>query len=69
MCTISIDVDEKVLRQANPNLDNIVTIRQWAQRLVDLSTKEMLGEDTETMDIEAARAMVHEAIREEYAMP
>ena len=38
MCTISIDVDEKVLRQANPNLDNIVTIRQWAQRLVDLST-------------------------------
>ena len=45
MCTISIDVDEKVLRQANPNLDNIVAIRQWAQRLVDLSTKEMLGED------------------------
>lgn len=32
MCTISIDVDEKALRQANPNLDNIVAIRQYYHR-------------------------------------
>ena len=32
MCTISIDVDEKLLRQANPNLDNIVAICQYYHR-------------------------------------
>ena len=32
MCAISIDVDEKLLRQANPNLDNIVAICQYYHR-------------------------------------
>ncbi len=52
----------------NLNLFDMTAIRNWAQRLIDHRIKEMLSEDTETMDIEEDRAMVHAAIHEEYAI-
>lgn len=68
MCTVTVDIDEKALRGVNPNLSDMAAIRNWAQWLIDYRIKEMLSEDTETMDIEEARAMVHAAIHEEYAI-
>ena len=68
MCTVTVDIDEKTLRDVNPNLSNIDAIREWVQQLIDCRIQEMLEQDTETMSIEEARAMVHAAIHEEYAL-
>ena len=35
MCTVTIDIDEKTLRNVNPNLSDMVALRKWAQKLVD----------------------------------
>ena len=35
MCTVTIDIDEKTLRDVNPNLSDIAAIREWAQQLID----------------------------------
>ena len=69
MCMISINVDEAALRDMRPELNSTDAIRNWAQELVNLRILQMELEDTETMSIEEARAMVHAAIREEYAKP
>ena len=69
MCTVSIKVDEALLRDVLPELDNTVAIRLWAQELINLRIQELINEDEETMDIEEAREMVHETIRKEYALP
>ena len=68
MCTVTVDIDEKTLRDVNPNLSDVAAIREWVQQLIDSRIREMLEEDTETMSIEEARAMVHAAIHEEYAL-
>ena len=52
-----------------PEIDSTAAIRLWAQELIDLRLREMRAEDEETMSIEEARAMVHETIRKEYALP
>ena len=49
--------------------DSTAAIRLWAQELVNLRIQELINEDEETMDIEEARAMVHETISKEYALP
>ena len=69
MCTVSINVDEAALRDMCPEIDSTAAIRLWAQELIDLRLREMRAEDEETMSIEEARAMVHETIRKEYALP
>lgn len=69
MCVVSINVDEATLRDMRPELNNTAAIRRWAQELIDQRIRQMEYEDTETMSIEEARAMVHAAIREEYAKP
>ena len=69
MCTINIQVDEALLRDVKPELDSTAAIRLWAQELINLRIQELINEDEETMDIEEARAMVHETIRKEYALP
>ena len=51
-----------------PELDSTAAIRLWAQELVNLRIQELINEDEETMDIEEARAMVHETIKKEYAL-
>ena len=69
MCTVNIQIDEALLRDIKPELDSTAAIRLWAQELVNLRIQELINEDEETMDIEEARAMVHEAISKEYALP
>ena len=41
MCTVSVKVNEALLRGINPHLNSPAAIRQWAQELVDSSIKEM----------------------------
>ncbi len=67
MCVISIKVDEAALRDMCPELNSTAAIRNWAQELVNLRILQMELENTETMSIEDARAMVHAAIHDEYA--
>ena len=67
MCTVSVKVNEEVLRDIRPDLDSTAAIRLWVQQLVDVSIQQMKLEDTETMSLEEARALTHAAIREEYA--
>ena len=64
MCTVMIDIDEKTLRDVDPNLSDIATIRRWVQELVDMRIQQMEF-DTETMSIEEAREMTIAAVREE----
>ncbi len=68
MCTVTVDIDEKTLRDVYPNLSDIAAIREWVQQLIDSRIREMLEEDTETMSIEEARKMTLKAVREEYAL-
>ncbi len=70
MCSITVKVNEEILRKVNPNLNSTAAISQWVQQLVDLHTQEMTEFiDDEYMDIETARNIVLEAVREEYARP
>ena len=69
MCSITGNIDEKVLQDLRPDLDNSAAIRQWVQELIDLHIQQMELEDTETMSLEEARAILHKTVREEYARP
>ena len=51
----------------DPNLSDKTAIRKWVQQLIDLRIQQMELEDNETMDLEEARAMLHETIRKVYA--
>ena len=67
MCTVTVIVDEKALRRANPDLSDMVAIRRWAQQWVDYGFQELLDEEDDVVDLEAAREMLHQTIRDEYA--
>lgn len=67
MCTVSITIDEAVLRDMRPELETTAAIRAWVQNLVDSHLQQMEFEDTETMSIDEAREMTLAAVREEYA--
>ena len=69
MCTVTVRIDEEVLRGVNPSLSDMAAIRRWAQELIDLRIQQMEFGDTETMSIEEAREMTLAAVREEYAWP
>ena len=69
MCTVTVRIDEEVLRGVNPSLSDMAAIRRWAQDLIDLRIQQMEFGDTETMSIEEAREMTLAAVREEYARP
>ena len=69
MCTVTVNVDEAMLKEMNPNLSDKAAIRRWVQELIDLRIQQMESEDTETMSIEEARAMTIAAVRKEYARP
>ena len=66
MCTITVNVDEAMLKEMDPNLSDKTAIRKWVQQLIDLRIQQMELEDNETMDLEEARAMLHETIRKVY---
>ena len=67
MCTVTVNVDEAMLKEMDPNLSDKTAIRKWVQELIDLRIQQMELEDNETMDLEEARAMLHETIRKAYA--
>ena len=67
MCTVTVNVDEAMLKEMDPNLSDKTAIRKWVQELIDLRIQQMELEDNETMDLEEARAMLHETIRKVYA--
>lgn len=67
MCTVSVKVNEDVLRDYLPELENTAAIRKWAQMLIDARLRELVEEDTATMSIEESREMTLAAVREEYA--
>ncbi len=69
MCTVSIDIDEAVIRDLRPELDTTAAIRLWVQELINSRLQQLQMEDEETMDVEEVRAMVHETVRKEYARP
>ena len=66
MCTVSINIDEAMMRLINPGLTDSESINRWLQHQVDLMLKEMMVADTKTMDVEELRGMVHEAIPQDY---
>ena len=68
MCTVSIKVDESVIRRINPALTSNESIERWLQNQVDFMIQDMAGQDTETMDLETAREKLHSMIRNEYAL-
>ena len=67
MCTITVNVDEAMLKEMDPNLSDKTAIRKWVQQLIDLRIQQMIAEDDETISIEEAREMTLKAVREEYA--
>lgn len=44
MCTVSIKVNEDVLRDYLPELQDTAAIRKWAQQLIDLRMQQMREE-------------------------
>ena len=67
MCTVSVKVDETVLREMMPELNSDAAIRQWAQQQFDMFIQELVAHDEATMSIEDALEMTLQAVREEYA--
>ena len=61
MCTVSVKVNEALLRGMRPELNST------AQQQIDLRIQQMELDDQETMTIEEAREMTLAAVREEYA--
>ena len=68
MCTVSVKVNEALLRGMRPELNSTAAIRQWAQQQIDLRIQQMELDDQETMTIEEAREMTHRAVSREYAL-
>lgn len=69
MCTVSIEVNEKVLRRVDPNLDSTMAIRKWVQQLVNLRTQEMIAENKGLISVETMRENLHQMVKEVYAQP
>ena len=67
MCTVSVKVNETVLRGMRPELNTTAAIRQWVQQQIDLRIQQMAFNDEATMSIDEAREMTLAAVREEYA--
>ena len=67
MSTVTVNVDEAMLKEMDPSLSDKTAIRKWVQQLIDLRIQQMAEEDEETISVEEAREMTLKAVREEYA--
>lgn len=67
MCTVNIKVDDVLVRRINPGLSSRESINKWLQGQVNAMIEEMEAEDI--VDLETAREMLHQTIREVYAEP
>ena len=68
MCTVSVKVNEAVLRGIRPELNTTAAIRQWVQQQIDLRIQQMELDKEETMTIEENREVTHRAVNREYAL-
>ena len=71
MCTVSVKIDEAVLRDVLPELNSTAAISRWAQMLIDQHIDALIKEyadDDEIIDHETAREMIHGSISREYAL-
>ena len=68
MCTVSVKVNEAVLRGIRPELNTTAAIRQWVQQQIDLRIQQMEHEEEGTTTIEEAREVTHRAVNREYAL-
>ena len=68
MCTVSVKVNEAVLRDIRPELNTTAAIRQWVQQQIDLRIQQMELEEKEIMTIEETREVTHRAVNREYAL-
>ena len=68
MCTVSVKVNEAVLRGIRPELNTTAAIRQWVQQQIDLRIQQMELDNEGTMTIEEAREVTHRAVNREYAL-
>lgn len=41
MCTVKVDINEKLLQDLMPELDNSSAIRLWVQKLVDMHLQQL----------------------------
>lgn len=62
MCTISVEVNEKMLRSLNPNLDSTAAISQWVQQLVNYHTQLMVDNNGEATDMKFSHDMTPEEL-------
>ncbi|MBQ7742032.1 MAG: hypothetical protein IJT90_03785 [Bacteroidaceae bacterium] len=70
MCTVSVKVNEDVLRDYLPELENTAAIRKWVQMLIDQRIDALMKERAAAdgvMELEETRDMIHAAVRREYA--
>jgi hypothetical protein len=65
MCTVSININEALLRTVMPELDTLPAIQDWVQQQIDLRIRQIDVEATETISIEGAREMALNAVRED----
>ena len=68
MCTVSVKVNEAVLRGIRPELNTTAAIRQWVQQQIDLRIQQMELDEEGTMTIEDACDVTHRAVNREYAL-
>ena len=68
MCTVSVKVNEAVLRGIRPELNTTAAIRQWVQQQIDLRIQQMELEEEGTTTIEETREVTHRAVNREYAL-
>lgn len=50
MCTVSVKVNEKVLQDIMPELDNTSAIRLWVQKLVDMHLQQLQRKQNMTQE-------------------
>ena len=62
MCTVSVEVNEKVLRGINPNLGSSAALRQWVQQLVNYHTQMMVDDSDDAADMKFSRDMTPEEL-------
>ena len=66
MCTVSVKVDEDMLRGLLPELENTAAIRRWAQQLIDLHIQQIRVEKgREALNREATKEDLWHAIEQD----
>ena len=54
MCTVTVDINEKVLQDLMPELDNTAAIRLWVQQLIDFRMQQIRVEQERNASLREA---------------